>query len=435
VSSEDLPDGIEGAMLVIWSGNGMALNTSKIEAVDGRTITLERSIDHPDWPGHIRPTHGNPFYITDSLALLDAPGEYWYNQYTGQFYFYAPNGQDPTGLNLTVKTDTHSNSVFLKGRNYVTIDGFDIYGGDIYTEDSSHITIQNCSIRYTRFYNPHSNDMFIHTSFGLESNMILRNCEIGPSAAGIGIYGDNNLVTDNIFHSVGYAGAANPVIAMTASRGNEISHNTVYDAGGGFIEMPGWGGGDYSENIIRNNHIINPMALTVGGAVIGTHETDGGGTLIHDNLIELGEREFELEHLELYIEGILIGDYTANYTVRDNILIGAFTAALSAGHSSRNVDFIDNIILDEQEDDFDMSAYGATWEIGSVPEPDEVIIPDYVDLNVEPTPTPTPEPEPADDQRSSLLGNDMLLWIIIGGSGLAVVIVMIIVIAVVKRKR
>ena len=340
VSPVELPPDLIGATVIVWPGDesgGWSTYISPVLSVDGKTITLEKPISSPQWPcgSHI-PTPGNPFYITGALSLLDAPGEYYYDREKRKFYFCTPNGEDPTRLNLTLKTKDRY-AINMSYRHNAVVDGFDIYGGGINMIFAQNCTVQNSRIRYfdhfyiddeRMFFGKWEGEVHIPWRDGFEisgNNNTITRCEIGPTAGhGIRINGgSNHLITDNIMHSANYSGSSFAGISTLYSHHLEISNNFIFDSGQNHIQFEGWEDYHYSHyrNIIRNNHLDNPAILTNDNGAIYIHGSNGGDTEIYNNFIRLGRKGGWGEMTHIYQVGIYPDNGSINFIIHNNIII------------------------------------------------------------------------------------------------------------------
>ena len=108
VANRNIPSDIAGARLIIWSGqegmSGWGSYALPIKSVNGRTINLDEELTgfYEGANGDPYTPHpGNPYYITGALALLDAPGEYFFDKQTNLLYFYPSWNGNPNQRTLS----------------------------------------------------------------------------------------------------------------------------------------------------------------------------------------------------------------------------------------------------------------------------------------------------------------------------------------------
>ncbi|MDR2965845.1 MAG: right-handed parallel beta-helix repeat-containing protein [Treponema sp.] len=336
VTSRNIPADIIGARVIIWTGQeglaGWGAFESPVRSVNGRTITLEKELtsyyDKDDGdPG--LPCPGNPFYITGALALLDAPGEYYFDKKTNLLYFYPPWNGRPDQHTLTMR---YFNNIAIQANNtsHVNIKNITIYGGGISMQNARNNTIENCRINYAdHFYDSGwykaksatiSESAMVITG---NNNRISRN-EFGPTAGhGIVLEGDDNVFTNNIVHTVGYSGNFLVGVCIYNSKRLEISHNTFIDASRDHVHFSDL---VYERCIVRNNYFENHCILgSDSGAIFTlTAGTDFGGTEIYNNFIVSGDKG-DFGTMQKLRFGLYTDNYNSNMIVRNNIVIGGHT--------------------------------------------------------------------------------------------------------------
>ncbi|MCL2722279.1 MAG: right-handed parallel beta-helix repeat-containing protein, partial [Treponema sp.] len=302
VASRNIPSDIAGARLIIWHGqNGLAgwgAYESVIRSVNGRNINLVKELTgfyEADGGDPFTPHPGNPFYITGALALLDAPGEYYFDKQTNLLYFYPSWNGRPDQRTLSVR---HLNNIAIMADNtsFVNIKNINIYGGGISMQNSRNNTLENCRINYAEhFYDSgwHKAKSDTKSSSAMiitgNNNRILK-CEFGPTAGhGIVLEGDDNVFINNIVHTTGYSGIYAFGVCVFNSKRLEISHNTFTDTSKShvfFYDMV------YERCIIRNNYFENHSVLSSDASPIysQTAGTDWGNTEIYHNFIVCGTK-------------------------------------------------------------------------------------------------------------------------------------------------
>jgi hypothetical protein len=170
-TSDSAPSGIEpgnlttlrnltGATLVAMDArHGHYVYHSLITAHDvaaGR-VTVGDSLDE-DGVGGLG--WGSKYYVENHPALLDQPGEWWFNVATGNLYIWAPNGSSPSQLSIEISR--LSTGFNLTNRSYIALDGLTIefYNGKAYT-------ISNSNSRYKAFGDAIRNSTIRYASMGI----------------------------------------------------------------------------------------------------------------------------------------------------------------------------------------------------------------------------------------------------------------------------
>lgn len=368
VASRDIPANIAGARLVIWPGEeGFSWDTASafVQSVNGRTIRLTQDISGST-PGHpnddpYTPHPGNPFYITGALFLLDAPGEYYFDPNTNLLYFYPPwNGRpDTRALSLRGTSDI---AIHAGDTSYVNIKNVKVYGGGIFMQNSNNSTIENCKVSYAdHFYITGVNGMNDDPGVSKRSMIVsgsnnrIARSEFGPTAgSGIILEGENITFTNNIIHNSGYAGFHFFGITVLPSKRVEISHNSILNSAHTHIWFKY---GNFERIVIRNNYFENHAILNSDAGAFYTHSTDGGGTEIYNNFVVCGNKNDQGTMHKIRI-GLYTDNYTSNYTIRNNIIIGG-SNGLGLNLWSRNVRFQNNTIVGA---DIGINMYGYSMD-------------------------------------------------------------------------
>jgi len=364
VASKNIPADIVGARVVIWQGvdsNSWETASSLIQSVNGRTIRLATDITGYD-PQHdsvdqYTANPGAPFYITGALALLDAPGEYYFDSKTNLLYFYPPwNGRpDARTLHLRGKSDI---AIYAGNTSYVSIKNIKIFGGGVYMKNANNNVLENCRISYADHFYFNGRFAPFKEKMSKENIMIvtgsnnrIERCEFGPTAGnGIVLGGDDSIFTNNIVHDTCYLGFPYFAVEVNRSKRLEISHNSITNSAHSHIRFNESRGRDandyhvdYENNIIRNNYFENNCTLSSDGGAFYAWGSDGGGTEIYNNFVVCGNKN-DYGAFKKLRYGLYADNYTSNYSIHHNIVVGGATG-LVMNLWSRGVRFYNNTVV------------------------------------------------------------------------------------------
>lgn len=349
VSPVSLPEGLEGAKVVVWPGeNGVAgwiAYTSPIKSSDGKTLKLATRLDTPEeyvGMNAYSPVAGNAFILTGALCLLDAPGEYWYDADNKKMYVYMPEGDSPEGHTITVRGS--SSAVNAPDAQYVTIKGLRFYGGGITMENAVGCRIEDCRVLFSDHFYASGYASYVLKSSNTVTgeNNLITHCEFGYSAFnGITLGGSNNTFTDNIVHHSNYCGSDFAALYVLKSSEAVISHNTITDSGRVHIYFTI--NTVYDKCVISNNYMASHSRLTSDSGAFYTWSCDGGGTRLYNNFVDCGDKTENGSMMKCW-DGLYLDNYCSNFTVDHNIVLGG-SCGLRTNLSNENTLYANNTVI------------------------------------------------------------------------------------------
>ncbi len=275
------------------------------------------------------PGAGDPFFLFGTLALLDAPGEWFIDAAANRLYLWPPQNDAPDGHRIEAKR--RDQAFELAGRSYITIQGLHLFACALNTSSSTqHVVLDGLDCRYvSHFSRIDTAGMWgLHTEdSGLiikGSNHVLRNSHIAFSAGnGVTLMGSGHLVDNCLIHDVDYAALDCAAIntgnasAVDTSDSHEIAHNTLYNSGRGLLLLRAMTRGD-----VHHNAIYRSMLQTTDGGGIYSYNHDGKGTAIHHNRVSDhvcgGDGDPG--------NGIYLDNNSGNFLVHHNLVYNTWTA-------------------------------------------------------------------------------------------------------------
>jgi hypothetical protein len=92
-------------------------------------VTVDEDCDNDGAPGL---GWGSKYYIENHPALLDQPGEWWFDENSNRFYLWSPTGENPATLNLEISRLDYGFD--LTNRSFTSLDGMtvELFSGDAY---------------------------------------------------------------------------------------------------------------------------------------------------------------------------------------------------------------------------------------------------------------------------------------------------------------
>lgn len=302
--------GWTGAELVMRKVDWV-LDRSTITNHSGNTIMYSSSTGN-------QPINGNGYFIQNSSGTLDRHGEWYYNPAQSKLRLYSTVNP----ATIAVKAGLYDVLVAVSNRSFITFDNLSFQGADKETfqlQQSNHITIQNCTIRYTGFdaiaatsssrvtvYNcmiDYSGNSGIRTGSGCTRSLIRKNTVnhsgviagmgLSNNQQMVGIFaGDGatlNVIDSNVVRNSGYCGITFTGDSTLVKNNYVDSFCLTVNDGGGIYT---WGGFDKVARKITGNIVLNGF-----GQPYGTGSSTPGGAV-----------------------GIYVDDRSANIDIQNNTI-------------------------------------------------------------------------------------------------------------------
>lgn len=307
VTDADLtqPDGFFNGARISTEGTSHYLHfTSTVTDYKKGTANFEK-IDS----GWDSPTTNSNYYFYDSLALLDAENE-WYYDGNGTIYYKPKNNQNPN--NLTFEYSVRPDAFDARDKSNIFIGGLEIFGASVKTnEGSEYLTLDSNKILY--YYHTHVSRVYPWGAnwYGVElwgENSVVSNCEIAYGAeGGVQVYADNCSVVNNYIHDINYINSNAAAIEPKYANYTLISHNTI-------------------DNIARSAIILSCKNMRVcynkiSNCAVNTHDVSGIGSYMFD-----AEGTVEVDHNIIYdcddghsFVAYYLDNGSMNYLVHHNV--------------------------------------------------------------------------------------------------------------------
>jgi len=253
---------------------------------------------------------GGQYYLTGTYVALDMAGEWYYDTNTRRIYLWAPGDDDPD--NHVVEVKARDKAFDLRGRSYVTVEGFDIFASTVVTdEESHHVTLDRLDAAYVDHFtllgSDHGAWATNDSGFILDGHHnVLKNSHIQYSAGnGVSLIGDDSTVTNCTIHDVNYVGVYCGTVNTGSRRtkNNVITRSTLYNSGRDVVQHAG------AENIkITHNEMYgtNVGYLTRDLGVTYANVTDFMGAEIAYNVVHDSGYTYAGIYLDAWNEDISI---------------------------------------------------------------------------------------------------------------------------------
>ena len=229
------------------------------------SIDWKRNVVRTEGTSYFFTGEGSRYFLAGQEALLDAPGEWWYDGSSGRLDYIPAGAAFP---HVTAVAGVLGTFLMLKGADAMTISGLSLRDGapegtgKYGTDTRGYGAIRLDHANGVRLLGNVIQNVGVGIHISESRNVIIAGNEIGP-VAGNGIY---------LGTSYGSFGKSN---------GAQIIHNRIHDIGRVYFESSGiWF--QAADNVtIAHNQIENAAQFGIaGGSVWGTEDA------VHDALIE-----------------------------------------------------------------------------------------------------------------------------------------------------
>lgn len=97
--------------------------------------------------GDYQTKNAKPYFLT-GFALLDQPGEWFYDSEKDTLYYFPIDGENPNGKNLTAKNQSFCFTNYFGSADYLTIEGFTFFGTTVNLTNCQSLHIKNCDFLF-----------------------------------------------------------------------------------------------------------------------------------------------------------------------------------------------------------------------------------------------------------------------------------------------
>lgn len=321
-----------GALLYLTSGEEWVTYTRTVVGWDSdlKRLTFDPAIDDIE---NLIPEAGDRYFLSGTLAALDAPGEWFYDEAAGALHLIAPEAVDPASLRIEVKR--RERAFDLSTRAFVEVSGFSIFGASIAAVDSEGVLVDDCHVRYPdALPKP---DGYTHaepvTWVTGENNTWQNSSLVHAWGSGLVVQGSDHTVDNNLFEDVAGVAANSAGIESAQASGVTIQGNTVRSSGRFSISFY-----DTEASWIESNLAEGACLLTKDCGLFYTWDTDGAGTVVAFN-------ELRNNHTALSA-GIYLDDSSQDFVLHHNIISDVNDSGITIKAAN---DLINNTVVADAE--------------------------------------------------------------------------------------
>lgn len=314
---------LPGAYWVSW--------TRAVDQREAGSFAFQADWDQSD-PYRVQP--GTRFFLFGAKALLDAPGEWWYDGDARMLYLFLEGGMDPNVARVEVKRRDWAFD--LRGQAHVHLEGFRVFAASITLEDARNSIVRDCHLRYAshftdaRSWAPRNDTGIV---IGGADNRV-EHCSVVFSAGnGITLLGENNVVEQCVVRNVNY-NATDLAAVWAEGRGNTVRRSTLSHAGRSvFIHRT------MKAGRIEYNDMHHAGLMTADLGITYCFNTDGEGTVIAHNWVH--------DNVSLHTGvGIYIDNDSSNFVIHHNVSWKNNDSGIRLNTTSTNNKVYHNTVLD-----------------------------------------------------------------------------------------
>lgn len=321
------------------------ITSSQSGRVNYNAIDIQKWPFNPHNPTKVENGNSGRFYLFGKLEALDFEKEWFYDGGANTIYFQAPGDADPNSM--VTEIAARSSTVSL-GKNYITVDGLNMFGGRVHIT-GNNCEVKNCTIKY-----------------GLQTLDELNNVDAQMVNGAVSISGDNNLIDHNLIEFGSSNGVA--LLSGSSSVGNTVNNNviryfntlgihsngirsnaegtivtknTIYGCGRDGIYVAGANGD------ISYNDVFDCLLLTNDGGVFYTvGNANDKNTVIHHNWFHDSEGP---DYADGRAAGIYLDNHSKGYMVHHNVVWNVSWSAVQINWDNFNIGIHNNSFFDVEQ--------------------------------------------------------------------------------------
>lgn len=301
---------------VPWSFEGR-----KIVSSSGNSVTIS-STTHYTYAMDVN----DPFFVINSLATLDGPGQWAYDESSKTVYLWTPDGSSPA--NSKVVVSEMNNGFYGSGVKNITIQNLIIKGfqkdGVSFSGLCSNIVVDNCDL-----VDNYECGIQLYDNEATNNITITNNYISGSNRDGVRLTGANCNISDNVVENISlienigidaFVDSWNAACGMLLYPISQslVSYNKLNNIGYNGIMFRG------PNNVIEYNR-VNQSCLTLqDGGGIYSH-AKAIGSVVRNNIISSNGPSWDENSFGIYLddtsEGVTLKDNTVFETNGSGIFI------------------------------------------------------------------------------------------------------------------
>lgn len=336
IVASGLPTGeLRGAKILLWPGREWDNASRVVAGVNSGRLVFDRDLrpkkqDTLHGFDPFQPRERNPFFLYGSLALLDSPGEWFFDGAEKTLFWKPITGIAPEDIEIRVRTHGFQ----LSGLSHIFVEGIDLIACGFDMRDSNHCLIRGCTTMYSDY--PTELDIYQNPSLTNivtgRGNQIV-GCTFAYTAlSGLAIKGVKNTLTDCLIHTCNYLGAHEASVDAANSEGLRIRYCTIRGAGRELIHFK-----QAKRLEILYCDLSDGNRLSNDTGALKCWGTDGEGSVIAYNWVHDNQGRNTV--------GIYLDNYSKNFSVHHNVIWNNSGAGIRLNSPSNNNQIYNNTVL------------------------------------------------------------------------------------------
>ncbi len=287
------------------------------------------------------PANGGLFILVGLQEALDHEYEFFYKPSNLTLFLQTPGGVLPADGEVEMKKRNHGFRIHNK--NYIIIDGIDVYGCNIeLTGSSSNNIIRNIKSTWgNHTWGEVEEESIIdyYSIFLGGSNNLVEKSEIAWGAnSGIRLAGDQNVVHNNIIHDFNYIATYGAPVQVRYGENSKVTQNTIYNGGRDLIQGVNRNS-EYAYNNLYNSNIINDDCGPIY-VCCGQHYSE-----IHHNFIH----DCDSEGTHYKATGIYLDNSSQYWDVHHNVIMNMEWTGIQQNWDNWYINIYNNTIWNTSE--------------------------------------------------------------------------------------
>ena len=313
---------LAGASIVFSPGQRWFVQQAAVSGNSGETVQFSFDKISFNYGFHM-PDDGDRFFLTKSLALLDAPGEWFFDSAANVLYLRMPDSASPAGRAIEMRRNDRFFD--LSSSNYLRFENLRFTATYIFSGSGNHgFVFANCRFAHL------TNGLFRSgLSLNGNGNQVLDSTFLGDAGTPVHLRDGTagNVVENNVVGDAHYLDGYG--VAVSVQGAQSVRHNTVFNAGGHGISVTGAGAAVQRNRVYYFGALVQDVAgiNAFGGGNQGGAEWSHN--VVHDGLAGYGDFPGNNGTLGIRIDNGGAARACYNVVIHHNLVWGVSNSGLN----------------------------------------------------------------------------------------------------------